>query len=396
MEEEGLSLMDVWSLILKKKIIGSIVFGITTILFLILILFVYNPLNVKYEANFNYNWYGIENNKYANGTVFNYYDIISLDSLKKVKESNRSYSDINVEGLAENIKIEVDENDYFIKASGVYFKSDAQAKAFLEDLIYLPYQRALNLNFDFKANLVGYERAKKISSKLNYLENQLNIVLKGYENMISYFGDIEIDQTYLSSLYRNVEVFASNNDLKEFEYIAYQKYYMTKEEYNSTVKEKNALITEQELLRERKKVLLESLSNIYTSSNGNTYMDTSIANYLNSLHTLDARLMSINEALRLIEGATAGKYNEEESQQFLEQLEEYKNELESLTSEYTESVNHVLEENTLLNFQPIQVKGKISFILAVPLSLLLGTATGLGSAFIIAFIGYNKNKREKV
>ncbi|MDE6047719.1 MAG: hypothetical protein K2F56_03725, partial [Anaeroplasmataceae bacterium] len=74
MDNEGLSLMEIWSLILKKKIIGSIVFGITTIVSLILILFVYNPLRVNYEASFNYNWYGIENNKFANGSVFNYYD----------------------------------------------------------------------------------------------------------------------------------------------------------------------------------------------------------------------------------------------------------------------------------------------------------------------------------
>ncbi|MDE7213271.1 MAG: hypothetical protein K2N42_01690, partial [Anaeroplasmataceae bacterium] len=79
MEDEGLSLIDVWRLILRKKIIGSISFGLVTILSLVLILFVYNPLRGSYEATFHYRWYGIENNKYANGMVFNYYDIISLD-----------------------------------------------------------------------------------------------------------------------------------------------------------------------------------------------------------------------------------------------------------------------------------------------------------------------------
>ncbi|MDE5856579.1 MAG: hypothetical protein K2H06_05990, partial [Anaeroplasmataceae bacterium] len=220
MEEDTLSLMDIWKLILKKKIIASIVFGIVTIVSLVLILFVYNPLKVNYEAEFNYNWIGIENNKYANGVVFNYHDIISLESLKKVKDSNVNYQNIDVEHLAESIKIEVEEDRYLVKASGLYFKNDAQAKSFLEDLIYLPYEKALNLNFDFKANLVGYERAKKVSSKLDYLENQLSVVLKGYQDMISYFGDIEIENTYLSSLYQNAEVFASNKDLNEYKYIA--------------------------------------------------------------------------------------------------------------------------------------------------------------------------------
>ncbi|MDE6407319.1 MAG: hypothetical protein K2K48_03495 [Anaeroplasmataceae bacterium] len=394
MDGEGLSLMDIWSLILKKKIIGSIVFGVMTIVSLVLILFVYNPLRVSYVATFNYNWYGIENNKFANGAVFNYYDIVSLSSLEEVKESNNAYQSINVEELAENIKIEVDELHYTILISGSYFKSDAQAKAFLEALIHLPYQKALNLSFDFKANLVGYERAKKISSKLDYLDNQLGVVLKGYKDMISYFGDIEIDHSNLSSLYSKVEAFASNNDLNEYKYIAYQNYYMTKEEYDTTLKEQQALKTEQNLLRERKKILLESLSNIYTNSNGNTYMDTSIANYLNSLHTIDSRLMTIDENLKLIEGATTGKYNEEDSKKFLEQLDEYKEELESLTLEYTESVNYVLEENTLFNLQPIQTKGKISFILAVPISVLIGIIFGLGTAFVIAFIESSKPNEE--
>lgn len=392
MEEDGISLLDVWRLIVKKKIIGFITFGIVTILFLVLILFVYNPRRVNYEARFNYNWFGIENGKYANGTIFNYYDIISLDNLKRVKDSNDAYSNINIEGISEHIKVEVDDNQYQIKASGVYFKNDAQAKSFLEDLIKLPYQTALDLNFDFTANLSGFDRAKKISSKLDYLENQINLVLKGYKDMISYFGDIEINEFHLSNLYRTAEVFATNNDLKEYRYIAYQNYYMTEEEYNSTIKEREALKMEQELLRKRKSVLLESLRDIYTNSNGNTYMDTSIANYLNSLHTLDSRLMSIDETLRLIEGATSGKYNAQESQKFIEQLEEYKNKLESLTEEYMGSVDRVLEENTLFNLQPIEVKGKIRFSLAVIISLLVGSIAGLGVSLCLAFLDNYKNK----
>ncbi|MCM1131245.1 MAG: hypothetical protein NC310_05525 [Roseburia sp.] len=394
MEEDGLSLMDMWELILKKKIIGSIVFGIITIISLVLIMFVYNPLQAKYEAEFNYHWIGIEDNKYANGVVFNYYDIISLNNLKKVKESNVNYQNVKVEELAENIKIEVEEDRYIVRATGIYFKNDTQAKSFLEDLIYLPYKKALNLNFDFKANLVGYERVKKISGKLDYLDNQLNIVLKGYQDMISYFGDIEIDNTYLSSLYRNAEVFTTNKDLKEYKYIAYQNYYLTKEEYDSIIKEQDALKTEQNLLKERKEVLLDSLRNIYTNSNGNTYMDTSIANYLNSLHTLDSRLMTIDESLRLIAGATAGKYNEEQSKLFLDQLDEYKDELESLTLEYTNSVNKVLEENTFIYLQPIQSKGRIRFILAVLISVLIGIVCGLGVAFLVAFIESNKKVKQ--
>ena len=66
--------------------------------------------------------------------------------------------------------------------------------------------------------------------------------------------------------------------MKNYEYLAYKNAYMTKEEYQDIVRDRDVLLTEQKLLRERKEVLLESLRNIYSNSNGNTYLDTSIAN----------------------------------------------------------------------------------------------------------------------
>ncbi|MDE6655749.1 MAG: hypothetical protein K2J85_02025, partial [Anaeroplasmataceae bacterium] len=219
-------------------------------------------------------------------------------------------------------------------------------------------------------------------------------IIEGYQSMISYFGDIQIGNSNLSSLYRNIEAFSSNDSIKEYEYLAYQNYYMTKEEFETSLKEKEALLTEQGLLRERKKVLLESLKNIYTNSNGNTYMDTAIANYLNSLHTLDTRLMSIDESLKLIEGASLGEYNEQESEAFLKTLDEYKTELEKYTEEYTNSVGDVLKETTLMNLHSLQVKGKIGVFLAIPASILMGIISGLGIAFLVAFIESNKKKEE--
>ncbi|MDE6584238.1 MAG: hypothetical protein K2K15_02440, partial [Anaeroplasmataceae bacterium] len=338
-----------------------IVFGITTILLFILILFVYNPSFVNYEASFRYQWYGIENGKYANGTIFNFYDIPSLENLRKVKASKIEYENIDVEQLVEGITIELDENVYQMTVQGSFFQSETQAKSFIEDLIRIPYENALNLDFNFLVNLSGYEAANKVSTKLDYLRNQLNLVMQGYQGMIGYFGDIE----HLSSLLREVEVFAANDVLSEYEYLAYKNAYMTKEEYRTSIKEAEALTTERELLRERKNLLLDSLKNIYSNSNGNTYMDTSIANYLNSLHALDSRLMTIDENLRHIENANLGKYNEQESQSFLNTLNQYKERLYELSNEYDAAVSAVLEQNTIVNIHSIKSKGKIGVILAI-------------------------------
>ncbi|MBD5390820.1 hypothetical protein HDR67_02310 [bacterium] len=390
--EEGLSLVDIWILIMKKKIVASIVFGITTILSFVLILFVLNPMRTSYEAIFQYQWYGIEENKYANGVLFNFQDMISLEHLEEVKSLREEYQDIDVKGLAESISIERNEKTYRIVVGGSFFPSNSIAKAFIEDLVSLPYEKALHLKLDFKANLIGYARAKKISTKLMYLDRQMDLITEGYQGMISYFGDILIKDAHLSSKFSQAQVFESNYDLNNYEYLAYQNVYLTKEEYQSIVTEKNALTTEQSLLRQRKAVLLESLSNIYSNSNGNTYMDTSIAGYLNSLHTIDTRLMQIDEDLRLMEQASLGKYSEEKSELFLKELEVFKNDLEALTDEYTESVQSVLEENTVLTVQPIRVKGRIGTLLAICISLLLGIVAGLFTAFIWSYLAKYKQE----
>lgn len=386
--EEEISLSDIWKLIIKHKILGYVVFGITTILVFVLILFVYNPLFVNYEVSFRYQWYGIENGKYANGTIFNFYDIPSLENLKKVKASKSEYENINVEQLAEGITIELDENVYKMTVQGSFFQSETQAKSFIEDLIHIPYENALNLNFNFLVNLSGYEAANKVSTKLDYLRSQLNLITQGYQGMIGYFGDIE----HLSSLLREVEVFAANDVLSEYEYLAYKNAYMTKEEYRTSIKEAEALTTERELLRERKNLLLDSLKNIYSNSNGNTYMDTSIANYLNSLHALDSRLMTIDENLRHIENANLGRYNEQESESFLNTLNQYKEHLYELSNKYDAAVSAVLEQNTIVNIHSIKSKGKIGVILAILISLLAGIFIGCGTSFVWGY--WRKKKLE--
>lgn len=392
MEEDGLSLLDIWYFIMRKKILASIAFGISMLVAFIFLIFIYNPMHTTYEVKFHYQWYGIEENKYANGILYNYYDIISLENLEKVKEKNAAYHSINTQKLAEDISIEANENEYRILVGGSHFKSDSIAKAFLEDLVYLPYETALNLKFDFNANLTGYTRAKKMSTKLTYLQQQLDQIVEGYQGMISYFGDIQINETNLSNRLNEAQVFVANEDLDNYEYLAYQNVYLTKEEYQTILADQNSLLTEQKLLRDRKSILLESLSSIYNNSNGNTYMDTSIANYLNSLHTIDTRLISISENLRLMEQVTLGKYDESQSEAFLKELDTYKEKVEKLTNTYTESVNSVLKENTIINLQPIRAKGRINMALSICISLLFGIVVGL----LITFVwSYFTNYRDK-
>lgn len=178
----------------EKKILVGIVWGLVSIICLLSIIFLFNRFNVTYRQTFNYRWYGIENNSFADGYIFNYYDIVSKSSIDYVKNSKERYRHIDSEELAENIDIQKEDNLYILTVKGNVFDNDREAKDFIQELIYLPYLKATSLTFDFNSNLESYRTAYKIDTKLRYLERQINFLVNGYKGMISYFGNVELEQ----------------------------------------------------------------------------------------------------------------------------------------------------------------------------------------------------------
>lgn len=392
MEEEGLSLADIWRLIMKKKITVSIIFGIATILIFVVINFGYNNMVVNYETRFNYSWYGIENNTYANGQVFNYYDIISKDNLSKAKQSATEFKNVDVNELSENINIEKNENDYILTIDGNFFDSDSQARRYMLVLINIPYDNAINLKFDFTVNLEGYKSSRKITNKLDYLEAQEQLLLSGYKGMIDYFGNVIINEMNLQKYYEEIQVFSNSKNLNQLRYLVYKNSYMTKEEFSTMQDELEALETEKNILVKRKNSLLESITKIYESSPNNPYIDTALTTYVESLHDLDLRLTTIDENIYLINEAISGGYQEKDSEDFLDELDEYAKTLEEYSKKYNDSVKEVLKQNTFVNVISFKVLNKINKSMSVIISLILGTLT----SFVVGFIlGYKEEKRQK-
>lgn len=387
MEEDGLSIIDIGRIILGKRVIVYILFGVIFVLISLLIAFVYNPLNVKYEISFNYSWIGIENDRYSNKEAFNYYDIISREKINNVKESNSLYKQINIDKVLDNIEIYKNEKDYKIIIKGECFSNDSQAESFLIDLIYLPYNKNISLEYDFNANLVGYNRAKRIATGIDYLKEQEKLILDGYSSLISYFGDIKINNTFIGSIYKKYKAFIDNDTISKYKYLAYQNYYMTKEEYADITREKEALLTEKRLLEERKVVLLNSLKNIYESSSGDVYLDSAVTSYLDSLHMIDSKLISIDESLYFISGALNGKYNELESELFIKNLDAYRDVLQEYTLEYADIVKEVLKENSSIHINKINIEGRINLLFTILISFILAFIISGAIGFII---GYTK------
>lgn len=402
MEEEGISLSEIFKIIWQKKILVALVTGVGAITLLCLILFVYNPWKVSYETDVEYDWYGIENNTYIGGEKLNYLDFISLDVLKDTQSSSPAFSKIDVEAMVENndITIAKKEDQYHLVIKGNYFPDSTTAKAFMKAVSEEPYRKNMQYISDIQAgtNLTAYNNAIKISSKLNYLELQMMVLIEGYQKLISFYGDSYVQDKLLSDYLAEVEVYELNYPIFELRYLTVENAYMTPQEYASSVQEKSALLTELNLLNTRKNMLLKSITDIYASSNNSAYIDTALTNYLETMHEVDLRIANVSENLLFINNALEGGYNENQSAAFMKQLGLYVDQISKLTEDYTACVQSILRQNTFIHYQNssiVKINGKISVLIATAFSLIVSGCLGVGVGFLAGYPKYRKEKLEE-
>lgn len=381
-EEEGISLLEIWKRIMSRKLIFYSVFAIITLFMMLFLMFIYNRINVTYQITVHYDWYGLDKNAYADGKVFNYYDVISEENLEKAKQKHEKYHSLDVIELSEMIEIKKENDDYLIRVQGAFFPNDKLAKDYLIDLVMIPFETAWNLSFEFNTNLIGYDEAKKMYAKLDYLDKHLSLMKSGYQGLINYFGNTNYNQTNLRANLEALEVFEVNKPISLFRNLVYKNTYMTKDEYLSLQYEQQSLETEKRILRKRRDALFSTIEELYQITNQPSSIDTSLTSYLNSLHEIDVRLLAIEDNLLLIEQANAGQYQEEKSEAFLKELDSYKNQLEEFSDIYTEAVLTTLRQNTFMNVKKFDINGRISVLFTALISVVGGLVVGAFFAYI--------------
>lgn len=381
-EEEGISLLEIWKRIMSRKLVFYSVFAFITLFIMLFLMFVYNRTNVSYQITVHYDWYGLDKNTYADGKVFNYYDMISEENLEKAKQKHKKYNSLDIIELSEMIEIKKENDDYLIRVQGAFFPNDKLAKDYLIDLVMIPFETAWNLSFEFNTNLIGYDEAKKMYAKLDYLDKHLSLMKSGYQGLINYFGNTNYNQTNLRANLEALEVFEVNKPISLFRNLVYKNTYMTKDEYLSLQYEQQSLETEKRILRKRRDALFSTIEELYQITNQPSSIDTSLTSYLNSLHEIDVRLLAIEDNLLLIEQANAGQYQEDKSEAFLKELDSYKNQLEEFSDIYREAVLTTLRQNTFMNVKKFDVNGRISVLFTALISVVGGLVVGAFFAYI--------------
>lgn len=235
-KEKGteISLTELWNRIWKNKIIIMII-TISLVIIGLIGLFFYNKSNTVIKNNFNYSFINASENRYPDGSVYDYNDLVSKEFLNNVKSRNERFSNINVDKLLIKIR-KVDDNTVLNQNEVIrrsYLEIELNIKSFNnnEDLAKLFLKEIHN---ELLTIVRAKNEARKITNyykletdlntylkdnldHLTYLElidlirKQHNVLTSDINNFIDNYGDVELDGSNISIIESDYSFWYNNN-----------------------------------------------------------------------------------------------------------------------------------------------------------------------------------------
>ncbi len=453
-EDEGVSLGEIFSWIWRKKILGLIVFLAVALVSFLAIYFIGNR-SVQYTVSFDYgNTPRLEEGSHLDGSTFNYLSLISRESLNEVK-SNEEFASIDVNELLKSISItetnvydstnttQLVDNYYILSANVSNFSSDEQARNFFLALINSPidYNQTYLTALNFESGFSLIEQSRTYEDELTYINNQVNLIINGYNSLIGEFGDVSVllsnaNGNYIMSSYEEAtsyftlsqiqsninitlnsynynylsDILASNNYIKISDTSDLTAnnpdiiYYQTM--YNSRV---NALIKANKELQAQVDALTQQINEVLNSGNGNIIDSAALQSLIERRSNFQEQIVNNKNDLKIIQGedGLGGILNHitdelakgEEAFKadiaFGTTLDEIVTLLENETSTYTSIYKSLYANRFNVNYRNagiIDTTGGISLIINLAISVVLGLIVG---AVVAGIVGYNDTKKDK-
>lgn len=190
--ERGVSISEFWR-IAKRKFFPILLISLlaAAIAVFVFTLFI-NPRTSSYTLEFTLTYPGVLTQKYPDGTIFYYQDIVSSDALSVAKESDARFNGIDVRAMIEgdDISIERTEDSYLLSVQQSYFSSRSDATAFLRTLAHLPIetvkQKACELDFSLSKAVFD---SVTFGDKLDLLKNQKDGILQRLDEWIAGYSE---------------------------------------------------------------------------------------------------------------------------------------------------------------------------------------------------------------
>lgn len=205
-EESGITFGEIRRIIFNKKWIALAVALAITLAGTLTLYFTRGKSQTTYSTTFTVNLSGNAADTYPDGTKFSYTDLISLNTLIEVRNSNEKFESIWVNELSNSegaISISADEfKNYTITVKASYFSNKDIARDFLMSLASYAIDYYQTMEINYGAYLDRYETCDgEYETLVRYLQNQINYLSSYYSNIRSNYGDsfiVENGKTLLS------------------------------------------------------------------------------------------------------------------------------------------------------------------------------------------------------
>lgn len=397
-EDEGVTLGQIFRAMFHNKI-RLLIVGITTLIVVfIFITLGYNKNSKTYVAKFKYSDINISNGHYLDGSPFNTLDLVNL--LEDVKKSNEAkYSDVDVDKIAvhnamtitEEITVnkaddEKEETEYItshytLTFAAKYFPDYNTAKSFITDLINYPIVKSNSMVSEivFDENLTLFDSSNIYATQINYLTNQKNMILAGYELLISTYGDLVIDGKKMSSRVSEINLYFNNNQLAMLNDEVQQNGYIKDlEAYRNNLETKKYNLT-LELTSNKTKLdqLIDDRNSLIEKATTTSSLQTlDLSTYNNAIITLTQRNVDINQEIEVIDRYlnSSETYTPELKANFEARLTSFRTKLAELTTDYKNCYLKAIENyNVYYNDASNVVStGGLSITVSFALSVLAG------------------------
>ncbi|MCR5706338.1 MAG: hypothetical protein K6G48_06050, partial [Acholeplasmatales bacterium] len=405
------SLFQVIKVMLGRKIILACVTVGVAVLATLGILFGYNKISQTYSASYVYSNPTITSGAYADGTAFNYRSLTTETVLTTVKESDSSFSSIDISeiidgdgiGITGNVVYDTDgvtilSTDYTITTKKRYFKNKSQAKSFIKALAEYPVtiNTAIVESMTTDYYLDSYSNSNMYENMASYLLTQYEYLTEGYKNLIETYGDkvltsgssVTAAANKLTTYFKENSLEALDSEIKDniyiYDYDATASTYETKYEHYLALYNSNA----------NKIAILEDRVNTILASAGSSTVD------LSEYYELIVKYTSENfEYYELIKyfGNILGKYETtdadyiekataDENAAFKTVITGYYNKLVEFTETYTDIMEEVIDSNDSVYFNKTSViteNGGLSTLVAIAVSIVFGFVVACCTNLII-------------
>lgn len=345
-----------------------------------------------YVSSFKYNIPSIQNDKYLDGSNFDFQLVLSKSNIEEVIESNPEYSNIKKKTLLSSKLNEIKYvreysettkelvNDYYILTlpKGV-FSSKEQAESFVTDLLSYPIKESINSlnNLNYKLNLENYSSAKKYEDQISYLNNQNNFLISQFNSLINLYGDVSYESKSLSSYCNDVKKLDCSlllsdlsNELKQNGYLMNveqekKSLELEKKEIQKTIQYNEQKIDE---LKEMIKYLLDNSSSVQSLD---------IDAYNQKIADLIIENINLTERIEEIDIKITTATNAPTS--FINDMEEIYQNLTTATDKYHEVEKYLINNHSKISYKNQRVlyeENDSSLIKNALMSLVVGFVVG--------------------